>query len=75
MCLNIGGTKRTVAAAAAAPLPTPPPAVTAEQMADPGSAAAKRAGISQRAKRRGTSALKIRLSDNVAGGSGSNVGY
>ena len=58
------------------PEPPPPPAATAETMADPGRATARRDGIVQRARRSGTSALRIRLADNVGGeGSGSNVGY
>ena len=61
------------------PPPPPPPAETAETMAGAGDAteARRRAahGYAQRAGRRGTSMLKIRLSDNLGGGSGANVGY
>jgi len=61
------------------PPPPPPPASTAETMADAGSATESKrrqtSGHAQRAKRRGTGMLKIRLSNNVGGGSGSNVGY
>jgi|7_EtaG_2_1085326.scaffolds.fasta_scaffold212560_1 hypothetical protein len=57
------------------PPPPPPPASTAETMADAGSATAKQQGYVQRAKRKGTKSLKIRLASNVGGGSGSNVGY
>ena len=78
---------RTPKAVAAPPAPPPPPpapapttGVTAETaMADAGSATEARRrealGYSQRAKRKGTSMLKIRLAENVGGGSGSNVGY
>ena len=61
------------------PPPPPPPASTAETMADAGNATEARRretqGYSQRAKRKGTSSLKIRLASNVGGGSGANVGY
>ena len=57
------------------PPPPPPPAETAERMADAGQATARREGSTQRARRRGTSSLKIRISDNIGGGSGTNIGY
>ena len=57
------------------PPPPPPPAETADEMAEPGQATNRRMGRAQRARRRGTSALKIRLASNLSGGSGTNVGY
>lgn len=80
MCMRPRAPKPLAAAATAPPPPPPPPpAPTAETMADPGGATEARRreteGYSQRAKRKGTSMLKIRLASNVGSGSGANVGY
>jgi len=68
------------------PPPPPPPiepivketADVAETMASSGEASERRemgAAYRSRAARRGARALRIRLTSNVSGGSGSNVGY
>ena len=56
------------------PPPPPPPESTAETVGSPGRGTAVREGRASRARRRGVSALKIRL-ENVGSGSGVGGAY